>query len=174
MRRFKKTVAIDFDGVLHQHISPWTVAHEIHDGPVPGAFEFLEQVLDEFNVVIFSARAADLAGASAIQAWLVKHWSEHRSSHGASDRELFNGRIEITAQKPHAFIYIDDRGWHFEGTFPTMDELRSFESWTKKTKVEAPPAKKPEYDDGSPVSYCDLQGCTFGYGHSGPHSWTVR
>jgi hypothetical protein len=125
----RRTVAVDFDGVIHKHISKWTVAEEIHDGPVDGALDFLERVLEEFDVVIFSARAADPAGEDAIDAWLVKHWIE-------SGRHLKTllGKITVTSKKPHAFIYIDDRGWHFEGKFPTMEELRSFESWTKKQR----------------------------------------
>ena len=122
----RRTVAIDFDGVIHKHISPWTVPHEIHDGPVDGAFDFIERVLFEFNVAIFSARAADPRGRAAIFEWLVANWVA-----SGKDRELV-AQIRVSAEKPHAFIYIDDRGWHFEGTFPTMDELRAFESWTKK------------------------------------------
>jgi hypothetical protein len=126
-KRFRKCVAIDFDGVIHQHVSKWTVAHEIHDGPVPGAFDFIEQVLDEFDVVIFSARALDPRGLEAIETWLWEQWKKTKDVNVLL-------RIEVTAQKPQAFIYIDDRGWHFEGTFPTMSELRSFEPWQKKLK----------------------------------------
>lgn len=127
-KRFRKCVAIDFDGVIHQHVSKWTVAHEIHDGPVPGAFDFIEQVLDEFDVVIFSARASDLRGKEAIETWLWEEWKRVKKNVNTLLR------IKVTAQKPSAFIYIDDRGWHFQGTFPTMDELRSFEPWQKKLK----------------------------------------
>jgi hypothetical protein len=128
LMRFRKTIALDFDGVIHQHVSPWTVAHEIHDLPVPGAFAFIKEALDEFDVTIFSARANDSRGARAILDWLVKYWGE-------ADTTLL-GRLVITARKPHAFIYIDDRGWRFEGTFPTMAELRTFDSWTKKLRKE--------------------------------------
>lgn len=124
--RFRRTVAIDFDGVIHKHVSKWTVPEEIHDGPVDGALDFIERVLEEFNVVIFSARASDALAERAMSNWLCRHWLV-----AGKDLDVL-ARVEITSQKPHAFIYIDDRGWHFEGTFPTMEELRSFESWTKK------------------------------------------
>lgn len=126
----RRTVALDFDGVVHQHVSPWTVAHEIHDGPVPGAFEFIERALEEFDVVIFSARANDQRARGVMFEWLVRHWV----ASGRHSRAI--ATINITAEKPHAFIYIDDRGWRFEGTFPTMDWLRTFEPWTKKPKLE--------------------------------------
>lgn len=126
MKKFRKVVAIDFDGVIHQHVSKWTVAQEIHDGPVEGAFDFIERVLDEFDVTIFSARAADPLGGKAIVGWLLHHWVA-----AGRDQRIIE-RVSISARKPHAFIYIDDRGWRFEGTFPTMEELRTFEPWMKK------------------------------------------
>ena len=125
-RSWRKTVAIDFDGVIHRHVSKWTVSHEIHDGPVDGALDFIETVMEEFDVIIFSARAADAAAQDAISNWMFEHWA----AAGKDTRKLIEIK-DITAKKPHAIIYIDDRGWHFKGTFPTMDELRSFESWTK-------------------------------------------
>ncbi len=131
MRKFRRTVAIDFDGVIHKHVSKWTVAHEIHDDPVEGAFDFIERVLEEFDVTIFSARAADPMGSKAIVGWLIHHWMA-----AGRDRAIIE-RVVISARKPHAFIYIDDRGWRFEGTFPTMEELRAFEPWTKSLQKKA-------------------------------------
>jgi hypothetical protein len=130
MPRFRKTVAIDFDGVIHKHVSKWTVAHEIHDGPVDGAFAFIEEVLLFYDVSIFSARAVDPEGHRAITLWLMKHWQE-----SGRDMKVLSP-VVITGLKPHAFIYIDDRGWRFEGKFPTLEELRAFEPWQKKLKKE--------------------------------------
>ena len=129
----RRTVAIDFDGVIHAHRVPWTYANEINDGPVPGAFEFIERVLEEFNVVIFSARADSYTAREAICEWLQAHWPAVKVVARRGECVLVGGSwIHITHEKPHAFMYIDDRGWRFEGTFPTMDELRAFESWTKQ------------------------------------------
>jgi hypothetical protein len=145
--RFRKVVAIDFDGVIHRHVAPWTVPHEINDGPVEGAFHFLSAVLEEFNVAVFSARAADDRAREAILQWLLEQWppflSWQRFVDGdaivlATSRfDMRARRVTITARKPDAILYIDDRGWRFDGTtFPSMDELRAFaacDSWTKKT-----------------------------------------
>lgn len=148
--RYRKVVAIDFDGVIHRHVAPWTVPHEINDGPVEGVFDFLGQVICEFDIAVFSARAADSQARWAIADWLVEHWSaaqlERWQRFERLDEVVFAterqskrlARIVITARKPHAFLYIDDRGWRFEGTtFPSMDELRAFaacDSWTKKAR----------------------------------------
>jgi hypothetical protein len=137
MKSYLKVIAIDFDGVIHKHCAPWTAPHEINDGVVDGAFEFIEQVLlTGFDVVVFSARAREPIANAAIGRWLVKHWTNS----GRDPRLLENSGVTVTATKPHAFIYIDDRGWHFKGTFPTLDELRAFESWTKS--AGEPPLKE--------------------------------
>jgi hypothetical protein len=155
MSRFRKVVAVDFDGVIHRHIAKWTKPHEINDGPVEGAFEFLKDVLREFDIAVFSARAAEPEAREAICRWFVEHWGpvatqkwgkyvEPDSITLASlmrrgDHTRVVGKVTITARKPHAFLYIDDRGWRFDGTtVPTMGELRAFaacDSWTKKATV---------------------------------------
>jgi len=38
------------------------------------------------------------------------------------------GPIEITAIKPRA-IYIDDRGYQFTGTFPSIEYISKFKPW---------------------------------------------
>ena len=40
------TVCVDFDGVIHQHTTPWTDACDIHDPPVEGAFDYLRELID--------------------------------------------------------------------------------------------------------------------------------
>ena len=119
MNKWPRPIAIDFDGVIHQATSKWTCAEEIHDGPVPGAFEFIERVFVAYGVVIFTARANAPKAIPAIRAWFFKH---------GMDPGLVE-RLFITANKPHALVYIDDRGWRFQGTFPTIVELDRFEPW---------------------------------------------
>lgn len=127
-----KTIALDFDGVIHAHRAPWTWPEQINDGPVPGAFEFMERALTEFNIIIFSARADSPQAREAVCLWLKKHWPAVQvvAAKGAGVHTEY-AWIPVTNVKPHAFIYIDDRGWRFEGTFPTLEELRVFDSWTK-------------------------------------------
>ena len=119
----KETVAIDFDGVIHEHVSPWTDAHEIHDGPVAGALQFIREALDGgFGVVIFTARAKTATTVPHIYAWLRTHGLE----------EKYAWQIEVTCLKPQALVYIDDRGWRFDGTFPSLDALRAIKVWNKR------------------------------------------
>jgi hypothetical protein len=118
----QKTVCVDFDGVLHSYTSPWTTAEEIPDPPVPGALEFLTQAVQRFKVVVFSTRGKKWSGCVAMQDWLSK-W-------GLPDEVVV--KIGFTATKPPAVVYIDDRAWHFKGTFPTMAEIDEFKPWNKR------------------------------------------
>jgi hypothetical protein len=34
--------------------------------------------------------------------------------------------------KPAAHVYLDDRGWCFEGVFPGLDALDHFEPWHRR------------------------------------------
>lgn len=118
------TVAVDFDGVIHSYHSGWKGPLTIPDPPVLGAIEWLEKVTEQYNVAIYTARCADSSeGWQAISIWLRKH--------GLSERAL--GHITFPVAKPHAVLYIDDRGFQFKGTFPTLDFIKGFQPWYKTT-----------------------------------------
>lgn len=119
-------VATDFDGVINSYSTPWIAADVIPDPPVEGSIEWLEMLTQHYEVVVHSTRAAVEDGADAIAAYLKKH--------GLSDRAL--SRISVTAEKPIAQIYLDDRGWRFEGpgTFPTLEQIAAFQPWNRRRK----------------------------------------
>ena len=117
----RKRIAIDFDGVIHSYVSGWKGSVVIPDPPVPGAFEFLEEALKHYNVVIHSTRAMGKEEADAMQEWMLSH---------GCPKEVVE-KIWITNRKVKAMVYIDDRGWRFEGIFPTMEELGALKKWYK-------------------------------------------
>lgn len=122
MPRFKKSIAIDFDGVLHAYTSPWTKASEVRDGPTPGALEAVkEYIMAGYNVVVYSARANDPDGEVAMHQWLQKHGFPV---------------LHIATEKPHAELYIDDRGFQFIGDWPSIEYIRSFRPWNKRLANE--------------------------------------
>lgn len=52
-----KTIAIDFDGVIHQYSKGWQNG-EIYDEPVKGAFKTINDLMERgFSVIIFSTRS---------------------------------------------------------------------------------------------------------------------
>ena len=42
------------------------------------------------------------------------------------------GRIKFPKDKPKSHFFIDDRAFRFEGTFPTMEDIRVFKPWNKR------------------------------------------
>ena len=117
-RNFKKTVAIDFDGVIHSYVSGWKGHDVIPDPPVPGAFTAMQNYIrNHFDIVIYSTRAECQKGIDAIYEWLTEH--------GFNQQD----KIKIQATKPPASIYIDDRGFCFKGEFPAPEFINNFKPW---------------------------------------------
>ncbi len=124
-----RRVAVDFDGVLHSWDGEWQGADVVNGAPIPGAIDWLEQVLNSgLDVVILTSRCAedapDVIGRAreAIRFWLVEH--------GLPQEKL--RQITITAEKLAAGMYIDDRGFHFEGQFPTPAQILNFKPWWRR------------------------------------------
>lgn len=119
-----KTIYIDFDGVIHSYISDFTKADEILDSPLPGAIEWLDELVDKFHVFIYSTRLVHGADVErAMVDWLVRN--------GMSMWQV--DKLGFTAVKRGASVYIDDRCWRYEGgDYPTVQELQDFKPWNKK------------------------------------------
>ncbi len=108
MQDSKKTVAIDFDGVIHKYSSGWKGDDIIPDGMVESSDFSIRLLRRKYNVVIFSCRAKTQSGKDAIKKWLDEH----------------NIQVDdITNIKPHAFIYIDDKGAKFNGNWEEILDL---------------------------------------------------
>lgn len=108
-------VAVDFDGVLHPDLSEWKNQYP-PDSPISGAQEFVQSLLDlGLQVVIFTARANDPAVRWGIIVWL-NVWGFPL--------------VEVSATKPFAGIYIDDRGFRFDGSFEkALKFVSSVDNW---------------------------------------------
>lgn len=120
--RPKKTLVVDFDGVLHSYASGWKGPTAIPDPPVPGALDFLARAVERFEVAVLSSRSREAGGIDAMKRWLTDH--------GLDPAVL--AKLRFPRTKPPAHVYLDDRGWRFEGTFPTLDAIDAFEPWHKR------------------------------------------
>ena len=110
-----QTIAVDFDGTIHDGYG--AALYQLGD-PIPGAFKFLQALLDEdFDVVIFTTRVH-----SPRQEQILRDWFE---DHGFAEPNA----LKISLEKPAARLYIDDRGYQFTGKFPSIDYIRSFSPW---------------------------------------------
>jgi hypothetical protein len=126
------TVAVDFDGVLHSYSSPWVDAETIPDPPVPGAIEWLAATMQDFEVVVFTTRGKTEAGRIAVSLWLINNGLQAElAKHRPPGDEIQHITFAVTAEKPPALIYIDDRAWRFEGRFPSANEIHQARPWNK-------------------------------------------
>jgi hypothetical protein len=136
-------LCIDFDGVVHSYTSGWDAIHVIADPPVPGAIKaLLDYMQAGYDVAIYSARSSSIRGRRAMKMWLKNalydYWL-HGGSHpilddcecGMDVRQL-TSRFKWPWFKPMAVLTIDDRAFHFTGTFPPVSFIREFKPWNKK------------------------------------------
>lgn len=159
----KRTLCLDFDGVIHSYTSGWKGARVISDPPVPGALEFIVRARRVFDVAICSARSHQWGGRRAMRRWLVEQYVEACSSYDETpewaaqeicrrafaDPWDFEVRgwaksvvrsIAFPRHKPAAHLYIDDRAWRFEGAWPRLEEVSLLKPWnkieTRRTNVD--------------------------------------
>lgn len=137
------TIAVDFDGVIHRYDTPWKAAHIIPDKPVDDAIRWLNEMVQKFDVVIFSTRCKSWRGRRAVRKWLQYYsgglWDQdEHGRYGIED-------VELTAVKPPALIYLDDRAMRFEGTFPTAQTIHRALPWHKLVSSPHPAPGEPEH-----------------------------
>lgn len=142
MSQNRKTLCLDFDGVLHSYTSGWQGVGKIPDAPVEGAMAFLCNAVHFFDVAIYSSRSSHLLGRWAMKRWLRQHMIQHHldnpgvgvfDTYGEAldDADEILERIRWPWFKPAAFVTLDDRAATFNGTWPTMNSLAAFRPWNK-------------------------------------------
>lgn len=119
--KYTPTVAIDFDGVIHSYVSPFTKASEILDPPVEGIKEVINDLHQRgFKVVVMSSRCLGDGGKDAIINYLNLH-----------DIVV----DDVTHEKVGAIAYIDDRAITFDGKVDGLVErIINFSPWNRKKK----------------------------------------
>ena len=131
-------ICVDFDGVLHAYTSGaytsgWQGAAIIADPPVEGAIEALHGYLSAtppLSVAIHSSRSVQKDGILSMRAWIDHHDAAIRRP----DQAPIVDSLLFPFHKPAASVYLDDRGVRFDGTFPSVVEIRSLRVWNEKEK----------------------------------------
>ena len=121
MNRRKEILSVDFDGVIHAYTTKWTTPDVVPDPPVEGAVEFINEAVKHFDVAIHSVRCGTQKGQEGMLAWFDKY--------GFPTKKLY-----LTIDKPAAVMYIDDRGFHFQGKFPSIEFIKNFQTWNAHMK----------------------------------------
>lgn len=129
LRIIMKTISIDFDGVIHQYSQGYKDG-EIYDTLVPGAKEFLIKAHERgYPIFIMSTR-----NPVQIYAWIQQQIPELTFGIFTGYGNFYNDKkiIGITNRKLAAHIYIDDRGYKFEGYFPDVDKFETYQEREKR------------------------------------------
>ena len=110
-----KTVAMDFDGVIHSYRSGWQGATIAQDEPTTGIREAIEKLRQDYRVVVVSSRCLHKGGRRTIKRYLGKHGIEVD---------------EITGKKVPALAYIDDRAIMFYGDAASLPgQVNTLRTW---------------------------------------------
>jgi len=119
-----KNLAIDFDGVIHN------MDKGFHDGtcygdPLPFALGALKVLSEKYNIIIYTAKAKPSrplvngkTGTELVEEWLKKY-------------NVFQYIDYVTAEKPRAFLYIDDNGYRHSDWNNTMKMINK--TWKEKS-----------------------------------------
>ncbi len=134
MSDFKPTICIDFDGVIHSYEKGWQDG-VIYGEVVPGFFEWVERVRNQFKLVIYSSRSKDDAGVTAMAMWLHEKRNQWIKAGGRRD-PVETLTMEFAHEKPAAWLTIDDRAIRFTGDWNdpllSADAMRAFKPWNTR------------------------------------------
>lgn len=116
----KINVGVDFDGVIHKN-SKGYFDGTIYDDPIEGAEEFLKKLSSKYTVIIHTCKAKSdrglvdgKTGSELVWEWLKKH-------------NLNQYVSKVTAEKPRALCYIDDKSVKFDGDWTKLEnEIANF------------------------------------------------
>ena len=110
-------IAIDFDGVIHE-FKGWGDG-TCYGEPLEGALEAIKLLSKKYNIVIFTAKSKPnrplvegKTGTELVWEWLKKYNIDQYIK-------------EVTAEKPRACLYIDDKGFRFINWIDTLKFINS-------------------------------------------------
>lgn len=123
-----KTLCIDFDGVLHSYTSGWKGARNIPDPPVPGAMEWLIELIvaDDIEVCIYSSRSKQWGGRRAMKRWLRQHFT--RQFEKAIHLVNAGAQISPTAAEWPFYHLMSMPEWHKTGAQNWLETLELAET----------------------------------------------
>lgn len=114
----KINIGIDFDGVIHK-CSKGYYDGTIYDEPVDGVFEALKKLSQDYIIIVYTTKAKPdrglvngKTGSELVWEWLEKY-------------KLSQFVNKVTAEKPRAVCYIDDRAISFDNWDSCLEELKS-------------------------------------------------
>ena len=112
-KKDKSTIAIDFDGVIHNANRGWGDG-TCYGDPLPESIESIKKLSKKYEIIIFTAKAKKdrplingKTGIELVREWLTKY-------------DIIDLVKDITIEKPRAELYVDDNGYRFENWTDTL------------------------------------------------------
>lgn len=135
----KKTVCLDFDGVIHSYESGWQGAYFIPDPPVPGTMQFILEAIEKYEIKIYSSRSHQDGGIIAMNNWM-RYWLRRELPLEKANyvynilNKNYGGQLEgFPTSKPSAYVSVDDRALTFNGDWKEIArKIENFQPWNKK------------------------------------------
>lgn len=107
-------LSIDFDGVIHDYKKP--LKDKRMGAPIQDAEHFVKHLYDRgFVIKVYTVKATTESGKRAVEDWLKYYVIPFH---------------EVTAIKPNAALYIDDKALHF------TDWMQAYEDIGKRLEVD--------------------------------------
>jgi len=111
-------IGVDFDKVIHA-CSKGYYDGTIYDDPLPGTKQALKTLSQKYNVIVNTCKAKPdrglvdgKTGVELVWEWLKKH-------------DMDKYVTKVTAEKPRAVAYIDDKGFRFTNWNACIEQLKS-------------------------------------------------
>lgn len=139
----RKTVSIDFDGVIHGYSRGWADG-TCYDDPVPGAFDFIRQCMERYCVFVLTTR-----DVIVVQRYFEKFAGDIETvARSFPDMIFWNleNQVLITNRKLAAEWYIDDRAIRFRGDWTEVRDLLPERPWKSDSPARCT-HRKPMSDD---------------------------
>lgn len=114
-----KTIAVDFDGVVHTYSRGWADG-TIYDEPVPGAIDALRLLQCSYAVFIHTAR-----DPYTVADWLRRCGFDTVADFDAGTPDFWNNQtvLLVTHRKLPAAAYLDDRAVRFTNWKQAITDL---------------------------------------------------
>jgi len=112
-------IGVDFDKVIHE-CSKGYYDGTIYDPPVEGARELLQTLSDKYTVILYTCKARKDRGLVNGKTGVELIWDWLR------ENDLSQYVAKVTAEKPRAVCYIDDKAVRFENTEQVLADLKKY------------------------------------------------
>lgn len=123
-------LCLDFDGVINPYTKGWQGGVLYEEDVTPGFWDWANDAYKLFDLYVYSSRSKTQLGIDLMRCWMAASWMKWAPATPDAETIMMTD-FTFAAEKPPAFLTIDDRAITFKGSWRTMDPvlLRNFKPW---------------------------------------------